>query len=213
MSTALHLPPGSTRPALRAVAVATGVVSALGLLAELGEYVWGAPEPWVETFSLSYEANVPTWYASVLLVGCALMCLVLRSHHPDRRWVVLAALFAYVSLDEAVQIHEHAAFFATRGVLYFSWVIPAAAVVALLGLWLGPWLLRLPEPTRRRFTLAAALYVGGALLMELPLGWWTDRHGDDNLGYGLIDWVEETLELSGASVFVLSAWAHAEAPA
>ncbi|HBQ10028.1 MAG TPA: hypothetical protein DEF51_02165 [Myxococcales bacterium] len=213
MSTALHLPTGSTRTALRAVAATTGLVSALGLLAELGEYLWGAPEAWVELFSLSYEANVPTWYASVLLVGCAAVCLVLRSHHPDRRWLILAVLFTYVSLDEAVQIHEHAAFFATRGVLTFSWVIPAAAVVALLGVWLGPWLLRLPDPLRRRFALSATLYLTGALGMELPLGWWTDRYGDDNLVYGLIDWVEETLELIGAGVFLLAAWAHAEAEA
>ena len=149
----------------------------------------------------------------MLLVGCAAVCLVLRSHHPDRRWQILAVLFAYVSLDEAVQIHEHAAFFATRGVLTFSWVIPAAAVVALLGVWLGPWLLRLPDPLRRRFALSATLYLTGALGMELPLGWWTDRYGDDNLVYGLIDWVEETLELIGAGVFLLAAWAHAEAEA
>ena len=213
MAEALQLPDGSARRAARVVVSATALVSALGIAAELGEYVFGAPEGWVELFSLSYEENVPTWYVSVLLAFCALGCLALRSQRGERRWTVLAVLFLYVSLDEAVQIHEHAAFFATRGVLYFSWVIPAAAVVALLAIWLGPWILRLPDPLRRRLVLSAVLYVGGALGMELPLGWWTDHHGDDNLGYGLIDWVEETLELSGASVFLLSVWAHAEARA
>ena len=40
--------------------------------------------------------------------------------------------------------------------------------------------------------------VGGALVMELPLGWWTAHHGMDSFGYALIDWVEETMEMVGA---------------
>ena len=55
--------------------------------------------------------------------------------------------------------------------------------------------------TARRFVLAGALYVGGAVLFELPLGWWTARHGDDGLGYYLIVWCEETLELAGLTLF------------
>jgi hypothetical protein len=40
--------------------------------------------------------------------------------------------------------------------------------------------------------------------MELPLGWWAERAGDDNLGYGLLDWIEETLELAGTTTFLLA---------
>jgi hypothetical protein len=122
---------------------------------------------------------------------------------------VLAGLFFYLSLDEAIEIHEHlGGFFGTGGVLYFDWVIPAGAAVLVLGAVYLPFLRRLPARTRARFLLAGALYVGGALLVELPLGWWTERAGDDNPVYAAIDLVEETLELAGASVFVLALRQH-----
>ena len=183
----------------------------------MGEYELGLSEPLVEAFSLSYEANLPTWYASVLLFSCgALLAAVARVAYRRRDrdrhlWLLLALTFVYISVDEAVEIHEHAAVFDTSGVLYFSWVIPAAAVVVALGLAYLPFVRRLPPVTRGRFVVAGALYVGGALGMELPLGWWTEHEGDHNLGYGLIDWVEESLELAGASLFLYAVWAHHDA--
>jgi hypothetical protein len=42
----------------------------------------------------------------------------------------------------------------------------------------------------------------------LPLGWWVERAGNDNLGYALIDWVEETMEMIGASLAVVALVAH-----
>jgi hypothetical protein len=200
-------------PARRHVWIATACVVGLGLLAELGEYLLGAPEPLVELFSLSYEANLPTWYATVLLFSCAVaLAGVARLATRDRaRWWVLAGAFLYISLDEAIEIHEHASFFDTSGVLYFSWVIPAAGLVLVFGLLFLPFLRRLRPESRKAFVLAGALYVGGALGMELPLGWWTERAGDHNLVYGLIDWVEETLELCGASLFLLAVEDHRRA--
>jgi hypothetical protein len=73
--------------------------------------------------------------------------------------------------------------------------------LAILGLTYLGFLLRLPRETAKQFTLAGALYLTGALLLELPLGYWTERHGDDGLGYALIDWCEETLEFVGLTLF------------
>ena len=206
----MHGAPSSLKKKMSALAASSALVSLLGLAAEIGEYGFGAPEKLVELFSLSYEANVPTWYATVLLFSCA---ATLAGHANaadlDRpRWWLLAAAFAYISLDEAIEIHEHAGFFETHGVLYFSWIIPAAGVVLGLGLFYLPFLRRLPPPTRVRFVVAGVVFVAGALGMELPLGWWTEAHGDDTLGYGLIDWVEETLELIGASLFLRALWLY-----
>jgi hypothetical protein len=122
---------------------------------------------------------------------------------------VLVIVFAYMSLDEAVEIHEHlGGWIETGGLLYFDWVIPAAVLVLAVGIAYLRFLAHLDPQTRRRFVVAGALYVGGALLMELPLGWWTEQHGDDNLGYALMDWIEETLELAGASYFLVSLWQY-----
>jgi hypothetical protein len=218
-------PPGhitlGARPLRLALAMLVAALSLLGLAAELGFELAHGEDPYglVQFTGLSYEQNLPTWVASALLLACALLLwLIGRAEEGGtecwrRHWYLLAALFAYASLDEATELHENWGAFidsgdALGGLLYFSWVIPAAAVVLGLALLYRRFLLALPAATRRRFLLAAALYLGGALVMELPLGYWTSRHGVDNLGYGLIDWLEETLELAGASVFLYALALH-----
>jgi hypothetical protein len=38
--------------------------------------------------------------------------------------------------------------------------------------------------------------------VELILGYWTDIYGSHNVGYAVIDWVEETMEMTGAALFI-----------
>lgn len=66
----------------------------------------------------------------------------------------------------------------------------------------------LPTGTRRAFILAGGIYVTGALLMEMPLGWWTTAHGSSNMGYALIDFVEESMEMIGVNLFILALVSH-----
>lgn len=246
----------------RGLLLTTGSVALAGLVVETCDHLlnpaW-APVL-VPLLSLSYEHNLPTWYAVLLHASAALLialhALSLRQapaqpaasgrrpgdrpggspgseekqrnyeycarpgdqpggspgSEPDgsraswiARWIVLSGLFAYISIDELIQLHEVAsAWFDTTGILYFGWVIPAAAIVLGLGLWYLPFLRALPPRTRRRFLAAGVVFVSGALVMELPLGWWTERAGADNLTYAMIDWVEETLELVGVSMFLLA---------
>jgi hypothetical protein len=61
--------------------------------------------------------------------------------------------------------------------------------------------------------IAGAIFVGGALGVEMILGYWTDLHGEENLTYGMIDWVEESLEMCGMSLFAWSAGSFLLAPA
>ena len=191
--------------------IIAGVLTALGVGVEVAYYALDARrlEPLVTFLSLSYERNLPTWYASALLLGCAgVLAAIARvaslARAPGRRhWWALAVAFAYLSLDETVGLHEHlGGLLSLGGVLFFTWVVPAAGLVTVGGLAFLPFLARLPRRRRAQFILAGVLYVGGALGMELPLGWWTERHGNDNLVYALIDHLEEALELVGASLFL-----------
>jgi hypothetical protein len=191
----------------RGLCVAVAALAIAGLCAELGAFLLGWPDAPVELFSLSYERNVPTWGASsLLLLASAVLAISAERAERDRLgWWGLCAIFAFMSLDEAIELHEHlGSLVAGRGILYFSWVIPGAVIVAAIGALYVGFLRRLEAIDRRRFVVAGVIFVGGALGMELPLGWWTERAGDDNLVYGLLDWVEETLELAGATVFVLA---------
>ncbi len=198
-----------------AVGVATLVVIVLGVFAELSVHL--LPEGTIRRdlltlLSLSYEGNLPTWYSAALLALCGgLLAVIANAAERERwRWWLLCAGFFYISFDETVGIHEavDAMFENTTGVFYFGWVLPAAAIVAVLGLLYLPFLRRLPRASRRRFVLSGAVYLTGALLLELPLGLWTEHAGNENLVYAAIDLVEESLEMIGASLFLVALIDH-----
>ncbi len=204
-----------SRPLLLVLFTVAIGLSLVGLIAEL-RYAKGALSADVTHFlSLSAENNLPTWYATCLLFWCALRLFEngqsARAQAQPRAltWMLLAVVFLYMSLDEAAEIHEHLGELVEgHGLLYFSWVIPAFAFVLAVGAACVPFLFTLPRRTRYRFIAAGALYVGGALGMELPLGLWVEQHGDDNFTYAALDLLEETLELLGASFFVVALEAH-----
>ena len=189
-------------------------VSLAGLLAELGRdrsQFDDSSNMLIGFVSLSYEQNLPTWFSSHLIFLCAVMLAVIsfsnQGHGAQfrRHWRGLAFIFAYISLDEAVEIHEGLNFiFETSGVLYFAWIVPFGLLLLMLAIAYQGFLRQLPRPVRRRFILSGGLYVGGALVMELPLGYWTDLYGDENLTYAMLDWVEESLEICGMLLFAFS---------
>jgi hypothetical protein len=192
---------------------AVAVVAGLGLAIEAvhtrshGETI----ELLVAKLSLSYEANLPTWLSSSLLLACAVAAGVIAAARPPwhRHWWAISALAAWMSLDEAIELHEHlGGYFGTGGVLHYDWVIPASAIVLALAIAFWPFARALPAATRRRLVIAGVIYVVGALVMELPLGWWAEQHGNDGFGYALIDWVEETLEMVGVTLAFVALVAH-----
>jgi hypothetical protein len=139
------------------------VVSGLGLAAELARS--SLPAGVVEHLSLSYEANVPTWFSSSLLLGCAIAAgLVAHQSTAWRRhWWGMAIAFGYVSMDEAAEIHEHlGGLFGTHGILYFDWVIVAVAALAVLAAIYLRFMIALPRRTRIGLIIAGIIYIGGA---------------------------------------------------
>jgi hypothetical protein len=186
-----------------------------GLGVEVWKYVLdGDRTSWVYFLGLSYERNLPTWYVACLHFSAALLlalaALSARQRGSDfvYRWWLLAAAFVYISLDETVSLHERTCqFFDLKGInsaLYFGWVIPGSCVVLIFAILYARFLWNLPRRTARKFMVAGAVFVGGALGVELILGWWTAQAGDRNLTYGLIDLVEEGMEILGVTLFVMA---------
>lgn len=201
------------RTVRRRLLFAAALVSMLGLAVEAlhARVTCDALEALLPKLSLSYEANLPTWFSSSLLLACAVAAGAIARERGSlyRHWWFIAVLAAYMSLDEAAEIHEHlGGLVGTNGVLYFDWVIPAAVLVVALVLAFVPFIRALAPTTRTRLIVAGLVYVGGALLMELPLGWWTEHHGPDGFGYALIDWCEETMEMVGAVLAFGALLAH-----
>ncbi|MDQ7035357.1 MAG: hypothetical protein Q9P01_11125 [Anaerolineae bacterium] len=113
-------------------------------------------------FNVTFEGNVPTWYAVLLLLIAALFSFLIAADVRQSKsnwrihWMGLTLLFLYLSLDEAAAIHEifttpTREAFETTGYLYFSWMlvgVPVAIVVALLFL---SFVGNLPKQTKIAF--------------------------------------------------------------
>lgn len=167
----------------------------------------------VPLFDFDREHNFPSYYSAASLAFCALLLSLIalspRTGRADLRcWRGLAILFGCLSVDEAVGLHEKLiiplqSVLGASGFLYYAWVIPYGLLVLVLGLSLTRFLRRLPPPTRRQFLLAAALYLSGALGLELFGGrYYEAHHGAADLHYTLLTTAEELLEMVGVVVFI-----------
>jgi hypothetical protein len=162
---------------------------------------------------LDGECNIPSWFSSALLLVCALLLGVIAAAQRQQRdshggrWLVLALIFGFLSLDETAQLHELSIAplrdtFHTGGYLQYPWIIPAGICVAVFVLSYLSFLAKLPRNTRWLFVLAGAIYVGGALGVEALSGKQASLHGEHNLAYHAITTVEELLEMAGVVVFI-----------
>jgi hypothetical protein len=96
--------------------------------------------PFAQMFILDFEANVPTWFSSGLLLYAAVLLALLAADASCgarpfvNHWRFLAVLFVYLSIDEAVSIHELAGpplrALGARGARYHAWIIPLAVGLA-----------------------------------------------------------------------------------
>ena len=165
-------------------------------------------------FDVDREQSIPTWYATLSL---ALAAALLGVHAAVSRrtrdglgayWLVLAVGFALMSIDEVATIHERLGgslgdrmVSSKEGAFYFYWVAPALVLVAVVGLAFIHFLWCLPSATRWRLVGAGALFVGGAVGMEMVNGntaWQEGRTTAFQLG----SLVEEALEMSAIALFV-----------
>lgn len=175
----------------------------------------------VQLFYVDEERNIPTYFstflilfAAVLLAGIAVLAGKHRMPHVAQ-WAILSAGFSLMAVDEAFQFHE-LLIAPTRtllgganlGVFYFAWVVPGMALVLVLGLFHWGFLFHLTASTRSRFLLAAGLYLGGALGLELVGGRYAEMYGQERMMYSMIVTVEEGLEMAGLIVFIWALLNH-----
>lgn len=166
----------------------------------------------VPLFDLGHERNLPTFYSSITLLICAALLGIIGLANWQKRlgstlqWSALAIVFTFLSVDEVLELHEHLnepmrEIFGASGPFYFAWVIPYGIAVMLLGATYIRFFYRLPRTTLRLFLVAAALYLGGAVGMEMIGSLVMERFGRSGL-YVAEYTVEELMEMTGVAVFI-----------
>lgn len=178
---------------------------------------------------LGEEANPPTWYQTAAFLLAALLAgAVSRGEQTGggryaRHWLGLALILAYLSLDEGGKVHErlveplqHLLGFMPTGAWVTTWIIVALPAVALVGLvYLRFFFLHLSPRERIQAALAAAVFVAGAVGIEMLTGWLMVPEGGTYVEYGalvrpadeplisvFLVHLEEAMEMIGLLIFI-----------
>lgn len=173
----------------------------------------------VDKLDLDLESNnLPTWYQSSTLLLCSFLLLIIaliRREVKDkysRFWGMMALGFLYLSMDEAVAIHEqitvplrHA--LDAHGIFFFSWVIPIIILIPIALAISFKFLKDLPSWLFIMFVVAGVIYLSGALGMEMIGASYYEKNIEPfgntiNFTYCLLTTFEEVLEMSGMIVFI-----------
>ena len=204
----MPLTPRSVRNLL--LAITAGFLVA-HCVVQVGIYGFGAEKHWLDSFNMDRELNLPTLFSSsLLLISALLMQRLGHNSNPDAGddWRLLSKIFIFLALDEALQIHEILIIPGLRHqvhpALASTWVVPYAAL-ALIMLWkFRSFLGSIPRATATGLLRSGAVYVGGAIGMEM-IGSFAVRSSLIRLHspwYGAITGLEETLELVGIILLI-----------
>ena len=140
----------------------------------------------------------------------AAVALTLRAREQTRdlfAWVLLAIIFAFLSLDETASIHEGIGkalkkYIRLGGWFRFAGVVPSFALAAAVGATLLPFLARLPSRRRNQFLVAGFLFVLGAVGLEMVGAKLFSAAGDRlTLAYAVCYHIEEFLEMFAIVLF------------
>lgn len=190
------------------------ILTAISIAIQIAKYVFDYRSDWMATFNLDREMNFPTWYSALMLAFCALLLTAISTgkniQHDCyyRHWKLLSIFFWLLAIDEVLSIHEIlilpdlAKALNLPWFLHSMWVIPGAIAVLIFAQQYWKFTLHLPKRSRYHFTLAAILYIGGALGMEMLGSYYAELEGQQHLTYALLANLEEVMEMMGTVVFI-----------
>jgi len=203
-----------TKKIVRFLFIITIVLNILGLLRNIFEYVLNFEygSDLLEIFNLNEEKNIPALYSALILLfsGVILYLISLNKRNPKDRyyhhWLWLSIIFFYLSLDEAISIHEN---FKVRfllekdNVLYNdSWVIIFSILVAIFIFSYRRFLLHLPWSTRKMFIISGGIYIFGCMGMEVVGSFTEEFYGKASMVHAMATTIEEFLEMIGIVIFI-----------
>ena len=154
--------------------------------------------PWLlrQLFDLDEENNIPTWFSHFLLLNNAFVLFLIASAVSGKNkayWWILAIGFLVLSIDEVAGLHE-----TFHSMIDMNWAIPAGILVAIVGVLFIPFLRSLDKRTAFLYVLSGAIFVSGALIIELL----SEDMKTKSLGYAYASALEESMEMAGAWLFL-----------
>ncbi|MGB3789740.1 MAG: hypothetical protein WA949_17140 [Phormidesmis sp.] len=132
-------------------------------------------------FDVGHEQSVPTYFSALnLLLSAVLLWVIYRyetlNRHKWRKyWLHLSALFFFLSMDEAISIHEKLGkipnILTRMGISVFEierhkWLPFGIALVVIVTVYLIPFLRVLPRDTLFLFLASGLVFLTGAIGFE-----------------------------------------------
>lgn len=188
-----------------------------GILSHILKYHFELLPGLARWFNTDGEKNFPALFSCGLLMlsaGLLLIITLAKRRMRDRyttAWSGLTFIFAGLAVDEWMSYHEQFTDIVKNapialpsdGIFHFAWIVAGIAFVAVVGLTYRKFLLQLPGQYARWFLAAAALYILGAIGLEMAAGYYADNQQQWNrlIWLGLTT-VEEGLEMFGIITFI-----------
>src|SRR5687767_12376858 len=157
-----------------------------------------------QVFKVDRETSIPTYFSALLLLAAAAALGVIAARLARRpyaaHWRWLAVIFLYLSVDEAAGLHELVMnpareLLGARGFLFFTWVVPAAALLLVFAAAYWRFWRHLPAPLRRGLALAGTLYVVSAVGIEMLGARMHESFGRMDVRYAVVALAEEAGEM------------------
>jgi hypothetical protein len=184
-------------PRLRRLALA--LLAGTAVVGALGAYQVAADGPRV--LSLDYERTIPAfWSGGVLWLAALAALLIARDDAmpgPRWPWWGLAALFAFMGVDEISSIHERVA--RLTGLRWEIPYIPIMLGAAVLGVAVLLRLYRERPALAIGFALGGATWAGSQVFEVIQ---WHD--GEKVAAYNVLMVIEEIGEMTGSAIFALA---------
>lgn len=165
-------------------------------------------------FNFNTKHNIPSFFNTVLLLIASVILyyiyLVQKKRFVlQRRWFVLAILFLIMAIEENASVHiflhsllpRHSILLQT-GLSVLLWAIPFGILVTILAVYFKRLVLSLPRRIAIGFAVSAAIYITGAIILDLVGSVVAHTMGSRSLIYTAVSTLEETLEMLGIVVFI-----------
>lgn len=177
----------------------------LGVVHVTGDETDKAIGFWYSFVDFNRDVSIPSWLNAGLwmLAGLVAGYIARKATALRKSWWIFAAVCVYLSIDEAVSLHELLEPLGRQAGtgLAYAWVIPGLAITAIVVLALGGLVLRLPPTSRNALLIGGVVFLLGSVGIETIAGFVSEDAQSGGL-YALLGVFEEGCEIVGVAICV-----------